>query len=255
MHLYHRDFGGKSKEPIILLHGLLGSSRNWVTVSRLLADHFHVLALDLRNHGQSPHQLEMTYELMVGDVCHWMDKHGLNNAHFIGHSMGGKVAMLLACTQPKRVKSLTIADIAPKPYSTHFQIAFDGMNQIVPSEFKRIAEVEKALAAHIDDSTLRQFLVTNLIRNESGTFDWQINLAGITKSLSDLSKNPIQRSMNYKGISQLLYGANSDFVSPEDWPIIQEHFPNCQLIKVPAAGHNIHIDNRQFFADQIIKYS
>jgi esterase len=254
MQLYSQDYGGGDcHETIILLHGLLGSSRNWVTVGKLLAKDHHFIGLDLRNHGKSPHDPAMSYSIMVDDVGQWMDEHGLKEAHIAGHSMGGKVGMLLACTNPDRVKTLTIVDIAPKAYAPHFQIAFDAMSNIDPSLYKGIAEVDRALATYIDDPVLRQFLLTNLKRNPAGTFDWQINLNGITRALPELSANPLKPDMVYTGPCLLLHGSKSDFVKPDDRKIVINHFPECKMLEVPDSGHNVHIDNRHFFSDQMLK--
>src|SRR3982751_66174 len=116
MTLFHRDLDGAGQPPLVLLHGMLGSSRNWQSAGTDLAQHFHVLAPDLRNHGRSPHAPEMTYEAMMDDVLAWLDANSLPRATLVGHSMGGKVAMLLACRHPERVQRLIIVDIAPRDY-------------------------------------------------------------------------------------------------------------------------------------------
>src|ERR1019366_6953566 len=108
--LFHRDFGGGEAPASVILHGMLGSSRNWQTVGRELGAARRVCALDLRNHGMSPHADSMTYDEMAGDVLAWMDAHGVGRAELIGHSMGGKVAMLLACRHPERVGRLVVVD-------------------------------------------------------------------------------------------------------------------------------------------------
>ena len=254
MKLHHREFGGEGNPPLLLLHGLLGSSRNWVTVGKLLAEHFHVFALDLRNHGNSPHDDHIDYPTMAGDVLEWMNDQTFDKCHIVGHSMGGKTAMWLACTFPDRISSLTIADIAPKSYSPHFRIAFEGMHQVDPTHFMRISEVEQALASVIDDAQMRQFLVTNLQRNEGGTFNWQINLKGLTASLAVLSANPIDTNMHYEGPCLLLHGEKSDFVEPKDHSMLMHHFPYCRIVEVPNAGHNVHVENRSFFAEQVARF-
>ncbi len=252
MELFHRDFGGEGNPPLVLLHGLLGSSRNWVTVARLLSADFHVFGLDLRNHGKSPHADAMNYPVLAADVLEWLDAHELDEVHMVGHSMGGKTAMWLGCNHPHRIASLTIADIAPKPYSPHFRIAFDGMHHVDPTQYNRISEVEQALSEKIDDPILRQFLVTNLVRNQKGTFNWQVNLNGLTAGLSELSSNPLTVDMHYKGSSLLLHGAKSDFVDSSDWEKVLHHFPQCKIVEVPDAGHNVHVENRSFFASQVV---
>ena len=250
MRLHHQEYGNGGEETIILLHGLLGSSRNWVTVGKLLAKDHHVVGLDLRNHGKSPHEPMMSYPIMVNDVCEWMDAQQLPSAHLVGHSMGGKVAMLMACTHPERVNSLTIADIAPRDYDPHFKIAFDAMASVDPSRYQKIAEVDNALADYVEDAELRQFLVTNLKRNEKGTFDWQVNLEGITRALREISANPLGANMVYAGPTLLLHGERSDYVKTTDHGAIMRHFPRCRIVEVPGARHNVHIENRHFFAEE-----
>ena len=252
MKLSHREFGGTGDCPILLLHGLLGSARNWVTVGKLLSDGAPVFALDLRNHGNSPHADVMDYSLMADDVLHWMDAHSITTAHLVGHSMGGKTAMRLACSHADRVQSLTIADIAPRSYAPHFRTAFDAMHQIEPQHYRRIAEVEAALTPHLNDAAMRQFLVTNLKRNDSGTFDWQINLSAITRALPTLSESPLNTGDQYDGPSLLLHGEHSDFVLPEDHQTIRNHFPDLTSAVVPDSGHNVHVENRTFFAEQVL---
>jgi len=131
MQLFHRDLGGVGRPPLVILHGLLGSSRNWQAVGADLAPGFHVFALDLRNHGRSPHADEMTYPAMVDDVLGWLDAQGLTRVTLMGHSLGGKVAMLLACRHPDRVERLVVVDIAPKDYPAHADRAeFAAMNAL-----------------------------------------------------------------------------------------------------------------------------
>ena len=127
--LFHRDLGGSGKPPLVILHGMLGSSRNWQTAGRDLSEHFHVNALDLRNHGGSPHADEMDYSVMVADVLRWLDVQQIERVTLMGHSMGGKVGMLLACHHPQRVERLVVVDIAPKDYYwTGHRAEFAAMN-------------------------------------------------------------------------------------------------------------------------------
>jgi pimeloyl-ACP methyl ester carboxylesterase len=129
--LFHRDLGGAGGPSRVLLHGMLGSSRNWQSAGADLAAHFHVRAPDLRNHGASPHADEMTYEALLEDLLGWLDGQGLARATFVGHSMGGKVAMLLACRNLGRVERLVVVDIAPRDYfwPGHRQ-SFAAMNEL-----------------------------------------------------------------------------------------------------------------------------
>src|SRR5690606_24200481 len=112
--LAHRDLGGEGKPPLVVLRGLLGSSRNWMAAGKDLSPDFHVMALDLRNHGESGHAPEHNYLTMTNDVLAWLDEAGLERVRLMGHSMGGKTAMRLACLAPERVEALVVVDIAPR---------------------------------------------------------------------------------------------------------------------------------------------
>ena len=151
---------------MLVLHGLLGSSRNWQTTGRDLAAHFHVLALDARNHGRSPHSEEMSFAAMADDVIAWMDARDLARADIVGHSMGGKTAMLLACRHPGRVARLVVVDVAPRNYSwTGHRNEFLAMNELNLAQLTSRAEAEERFAARVPDLGMRKFLATNLERD------------------------------------------------------------------------------------------
>jgi pimeloyl-ACP methyl ester carboxylesterase len=158
MLLYHRDLGGTGRPPLVILHGMLGSSRNWQTTGRDLAEKYHVLALDLRNHGDSPHASEMSYAAMVEDVIGWLDAQQLTRVTLLGHSMGGKVAMLLACRHPERVAGLIVVDIAPKDYRwpAHRE-EFAAMNELDLASLESRAAGEQAFESRISDWAMRKF--------------------------------------------------------------------------------------------------
>jgi pimeloyl-ACP methyl ester carboxylesterase len=257
MQLVHKSFGGPERRiPILLLHGLLGSSRNWTSAARLLCEERPVFALDQRNHGQSPHSNTMDYPHMAADVLRWMDAHAMPQAHLVGHSMGGKVAMLAACQHPRRFPSVVVADIAPKTYQPHLKSAFDAMARIKPGDHSRIASVEAALEQYLpDDPELRQFLVTNLGRNAEGMFRWQINLDGIRKALPALSASPLKDRQHFDGAILFLSGELSDFVREADMAAARKHFPKMDWQVIPKAGHNLHIDNRGEFARSVLRFT
>ena len=173
MLLFHRDLGGAGKPPLVILHGMLGSSRNWQTAGRDLAERFHVLALDLRNHGASPQADDMSYSAMIDDVRAWLDAQGFTKVTLLGHSMGGKVAMLLACRHPERVERLIVVDIAPKDYRwVAHRAEFAAMNELDLAHLKSRAEAELKFEARVDDWAMRKFLTTNLERDAEGRWCW-----------------------------------------------------------------------------------
>ncbi|MDV7394678.1 alpha/beta fold hydrolase, partial [Arthrospira platensis SPKY1] len=158
--------------PCIVLHGLLGSSRNWMSVAQKMAIHGTVHTLDVRNHGQSPHCDSMSYPEMAGDVLRWMDDRGIAKAVLLGHSMGGKIAMRLACSAPERVAALIVVDIAPRAYKPRWEREFAAMLALPLERMTSRAQAEEALSESIRDWAFRKFLCTNLERSEDGTLRW-----------------------------------------------------------------------------------
>jgi pimeloyl-ACP methyl ester carboxylesterase len=233
---------------MVLLHGLLGSSRNWQTAGRELAAVRRVYALDLRNHGLSPHAARMPYESMMADVLAWLDLHGIGQAELIGHSMGGKVAMLLACRHPERVARLVVVDIAPKGYSwPERRREFAAMNELDLASLRSRADAEARLEASVPGWAERKFLTTNLERLEGGRWGWQIDLPAITAALPELERNPIGPDDRYAGPALFIAGGKSGYVKPADSEVILAHFPSARLEVIAASGHNPHIEAREAF--------
>lgn len=248
--LFYRDLGGAGNPPLVILHGLLGSSRNWQTVGRDLAAEYRVFALDLRNHGGSPHANEMTYDAMVADVIAWLDAQGLARVTLMGHSMGGKVAMLLACRWPERVERLIVVDIAPKNY---FWVAhraeFAAMNELALETLQSRAEAERRFEAKVSDWAMRKFLATNLERipeAERG-WRWAVNLPVLTDALSELEKSSLALGDRFAGPTLFIAGEKSNYIQASDWSGVLEHFPAAKLKIIPHSGHNPHMETREEF--------
>ena len=253
--LAHRELGGSEKTPpLLLLHGLLGSSRNWQTAGRKLADAFRVHALDLRNHGQSPHDERMDYSLMAADVLGWMDAAGLSQAHVLGHSMGGKVAMYLACQYPERLHSLTVVDIAPRKYPPRWEREFAVMSRMPVETFTRRSEAEEWLEEDIRDWAFRQFLVSNLERNSDGGFRWIVNLGILEGALPHLFRQIPEEGMRYTGPVLFIRGKKSRFIEDADKPMIRRFFPDSRLVAIEEAGHNVHFDQPDRFAETVTSH-
>ena len=246
--LYHRDLGGSGDPPTILLHGMLGSSRNWQTAGRELAASRHVYALDLRNHGLSPHAPAMTYDAMVADVATWLDANGIAMAELIGHSMGGKVAMLLASRHPERVTRLVAVDIAPKGYNwpAHRQ-EYAAMNALDLAALRSRAEAEAQMEPLVPGWAMRKFLTTNLEREAGGGWRWAVNLPVLAASLSELESNPMGPSDRYGGPTLFVAGGKSGYIKPGDEALILAHFPNARITTLPESGHNPHVEAREAF--------
>ena len=248
--LSHRLIGGKTQPPVLILHGLLGSSRNWLAAGRELAQQSIVYALDLRNHGASPHTDEMDYELMVEDVMKWMHGHLAEKPLLIGHSMGGKVAMTLACRHPQSIKGIVVADIAPMKH-TALEGALSAMDALPLENLKTRKEAEEQMAEHIPELGMRRFLLTNLQRNNAGAFYWGVHLKCIKNSREILAENPVGKEDKYVGPSLFIRGALSDFVPDSIIPNILYHFPHASVDTLAQAGHNAHIDNKAGFVQSV----
>ena len=252
VHLFSRELGGAGHPPLVVLHGLLGSSRNWSSAGADLAGTHHVWALDLRNHGKSPHDPLMSYEAMVGDVLGWMEARGLAAADLMGHSMGGKVAMQLACRHPQRVRRLVVVDIAPKDYLSHAHRAeFAGMNELRLETLQSRGEAEMRFEARVSDWAMRKFLATNLERDENGRWRWSINLPAITAALPALEKSPLEPEDAFAGRAQFIIGGRSSYVQPEDHAAIRRHFPAATIEQIEGAGHNPHMEARAEFVRRV----
>jgi pimeloyl-ACP methyl ester carboxylesterase len=246
--LFHRDLGGEGLPPLVLLHGMLGSSRNWQTAGRDLAERWHVLAPDLRNHGSSPHDAEMNYSAMVADVVAWMDAVGLERAEVMGHSMGGKVAMELACRHPARVAGLTVVDIAPRAYFwVGHRASFAAMNELNLADLRSRADAELRFESRVPSWPLRKFLATNLERTEAGAWRWQINLPVLTAALPVLEGNPLGASDAYLGPVRFVAGGQSNYIEADDHATIRRHFPAARIDVIPESGHNPHMEAREAF--------
>ena len=252
--LHHTDLGGAGLPPMLVLHGMLGSSRNWQTTGRDLAAHFHVFALDARNHGKSPHAAEMTYAAMADDIIAWLDAHGIAKVVLVGHSMGGKAAMLLACRHPGRVARLVVVDIAPKDY---YWVAhrgeFAAMNELDLTSLQSRAEAELRFEARVPAHGMRKFLTTNLERTDDGAWRWVVNLPALTEALPRMERNSLQATDRFDGPALFIAGGRSQYVQAGDHAIIRRHFPAARIEVIADSGHNPHMDRREEFVRLLLE--
>jgi esterase len=251
--LFHTDLGGAGKTPMLLLHGLLGSSRNWQSTGRDLAQHFHVMALDARNHGKSSHEDEMSYSAMADDLAAWMDAQGLAKAVIVGHSMGGKAAMRFACRFPERVERLVVVDIAPKDYHwVAHRAEFSAMNELDLVNLSSRQEAETRFEAHVPELGMRKFLTTNLERTDAGGWRWMVNLPVLTDALSEMEKNSLTPEDRFSGPTLFIAGGCSQYIQSRDHAAILEHFPNAKIAVIATSGHNPHMDSRAEFVSLVL---
>lgn len=252
MKLNHKVYG--SGHPVIIMHGLFGSGDNWRTIARMIEDQYQCIVVDMRNHGRSPHDPVMNFQVMTEDILELMQDLQLEKVSLIGHSMGGKVAMQFALTHPAMVDKLIVVDIAPKYYPPRHDTVIEAIEAIDPGQLKERAEAEEVFARFLgkDGSTI-QFLMKNLSRLPEGNFEWKPNMPVIIDAYSNLMEN-VQSGISFEGPVLFVRGQKSSYILDEDVSYILGLFPNSSLITIPGAGHWVHADAPQLFAKSILAF-
>ncbi len=241
-----------SGQPLLILHGLFGSATNWRSIARKLADQHQVHAIDLRNHGASPWADSMSYPEMAQDVQLYMQRHDLQRATVMGHSMGGKTAMALALTHPELVERLIVVDIAPRPYADTLSSYAQAMGSLDLMAFASRGDVQRQLQALLPDAAVAPFLLQNLV-TRNAHFDWRINLAAITTSMADLRDFPAGlRSRTFPGPTTAIAGALSDYIPNGDPGPFAPMFPQLTIEVIDAAAHWVHADQPAKFAQAVM---
>ncbi|MBV9248515.1 MAG: alpha/beta fold hydrolase [Acetobacteraceae bacterium] len=227
--------------PLVLLHGLFGAARNFGAIQRALSHRFRVIALDLRNHGGSPHAPQMDYATTAGDVLETLDLRAAVPAVVMGHSMGGKVAMHLALSQPDAVTRLVVADIAPVAYPPHFQDIANALLKLRLDAPLTRGQADAALGHAVPDDAMRAFLLQNLLPGRKPA--WQIGLAEIAAALSDIGDWNPPPGATFTKPTMFVAGERSDYIQVEHRPLIRTLFPAARFITLKGAGHWLHADN------------
>lgn len=228
-------------EPLVLLHGLFGSARNFGTVQRQFAQRHRTIALDLRNHGASPHARPMDYATMAGDVIETLRSKDIPLVALVGHSMGGKVAMHVALAQPELLTRLIVADIAPVRYPPHYRAIIAAMQQLPLTQGLTRAAADAALAQAVPDVSVRAFLMQNLTLGEHPA--WRIGLAEINAGLRAIEGWSPPPAAAYRGPTLFIAGAASNYILPEYRPAIRALFPTARFVTLKHAGHWLHAEN------------
>ena len=240
--------------PLLILHGFLGMSDNWKTLAAKYVDEgFQVHTLDLRNHGKSFHSDDFSYEIMVQDVADYCKFHQLTSVDVIGHSMGGKVVMLLATTYHELVNKLIVADIGPKFYPQHHQTILAALNAVDFSKKPSRADVEAIVSGYILDFGTRQFLLKNLYWQEPGQLAFRFNLQVFNEKISTIGEALPFENIFEKEIL-FLRGDKSDYILDSDFEAIYHHFPKAQIQTISNAGHWLHAENPNDFFEKTVQF-
>lgn len=259
MKLYFRKYG--NGPPLVILHGLYGSSDNWVTIAKKLSDTFTVYLPDQRNHGRSPHSEVHDYDSMRDDLYELVSDLTLKKFFLAGHSMGGKTAISFAVKWPEMLNGLLIADVSPfmnetiglSSYSQHSEI-LNAILSFDPGRISARGEAEKTLAETIPSEKIRGLILKNLQRTAGGTFTWKFNAVSLQKNLDKIMEGierPVDFNHQITGFPVIfLRGGDSDYIPPGDFRDIRNVFPAAEIVEIAGAGHWIHADQ----PDEVVKY-
>lgn len=258
---YERYEPKSDSTPLLVIHGLFGSKRNWGTFCRTYNEMTgrEIIAVDCRNHGESEHSAEMSYPLMCHDIKNTLTQLDIPKAVVIGHSMGGKLAMTMALTMPSYIEKVIVVDVSPFPSSLNWLDEFQGYLQAMInvdfSQVKTRSDVDSILATSIPSPGIRSFILTNLRKDEQGNFSWQLNLKGLQQNIENVFTGiHLNGHEAFKRETLFVAGGKSDHLKPHDLREIRTMFPEASLEVVPDASHFVHTDQPKEFLEIVDKF-
>ncbi|WP_298879052.1 alpha/beta fold hydrolase [uncultured Polaribacter sp.] len=252
MEILHSTIKGEGK-PLLILHGYFGMSDNWKSLGNQFAEDFQVHLIDQRNHGRSFHEDEFNYEVLVEDLFNYIQFHQLEKVEIIGHSMGGKTAMLFAVTYPELVEKLIVVDISPRMYQPHHNAILAGLNSVDFSIENTRTLVDKKIAKLIPDFGVRQFLLKNVFWKEKGQLAYRFNLESLTENNPEVGE-ALPPFTVFEKDTLFLKGDKSDYITENEEPIIEAHFPNSKIVEIKNAGHWLHAENPKQFYNEVCNF-
>tara|TARA_R110002072_G_scaffold102440_2_gene225286 strand:- start:5345 stop:6163 length:819 start_codon:yes stop_codon:yes gene_type:complete len=238
---------------VILLHGLFGSGSNLGVVARALQAQYAVYSVDLPSHGRSAWLADPTVPGMVARVLCWMDAQGIAQAHFLGHSLGGKVAMELALQQPERVLSLVVADIAPVRYAGSHDAVFAALDAVATSPCHSRQEAAERMSAFLEEDSVIQFLLSSLERDKEGGYRWRFDVAGLRAGYASLLDAPAA-GRRYEGPVLFIKGSESDYLQEQYWPAVRTLFPVATVKVMDGCGHWLHAQKPALFTSIVSRF-
>lgn len=241
-------------KPMLILHGFLGMSDNWKTLgARYAAEGYEVHMLDLRNHGRSFHADSFTYHDMSADIKEYCNDKQLTNIALIGHSMGGKVAMLFAATHPEMVDKLIVADIGVKYYRPHHQSIMEALNAVDFSANPSREEIDEIMTPFVPESSTRQFLMKSLYRKTKDELAFRFNLPVFNQHIENVGE-ALPEDAKFEKETLFLKGEKSDYIKDDQRELIVSHFPEAEFAVIKNAGHWLHAENPDDFFSESMSY-
>ena len=254
MDTLHALIIGEGEKDLLILHGFLGMGDNWKTHAKHWAEQgWRVHLIDQRNHGRSFWSENFSYELMAEDLFKYYHTYGIKEATVLGHSMGGKVAMLFACLYPEKVTQLIVADIAPKAYPPHHQHILNGLATLDFSQITSRKEADQVLSSYVKETGIRQFLLKNIYRPTPTQLGLRLNI-DILKEAIDQVGASLSQEMQYPGKTLFLKGEKSGYIETGDELLLRHHFPQNTLVTIEKAGHWLHAENPTAFSQAIANW-
>ncbi len=253
MEILHSRIVGEGK-PLLILHGYFGMGDNWKShANKLAEDGFEVHLIDQRNHGRSFHSEEFNYELLVEDLYNYIEYHELEKVDLLGHSMGGKTVMLFATEYPDLVNKLIVADISPKMYPPHHHDILNALNSVDFTVQNSRKLIDEKLAERIPEVGVRQFLLKNVYRKTKDELAFRFNLESLTENNNEVGV-ALPSFTIFEGKTLFLKGENSGYISKDEEPIINAHFPDSTIKTIANAGHWLHAENPKDFYNKLIEF-
>ena len=250
--LLHSKTFGEGK-PLVILHGLFGMLDNWQGLAKEFAQFFETHILDQRNHGKSFHSTKHSYELMCEDLLYYLDENKINKIYLVGHSMGGKTAMLFACKYPERVEKLVVVDISPKYYPPHHQEILAGLHEVENAKLNSRKQADSILSKHFSRIGIRQFLLKNLFWKTSEYLVFKFNLQVLTNEIQNVG-DALFEDAEFLNPSLFISGANSSYITKEDIELIENHFPDVEILEIENSGHWVHAENPGLFFEKVSQF-
>ncbi|WP_347709810.1 alpha/beta fold hydrolase [Jejuia spongiicola] len=251
--ILHSNIIGEG-QPFVILHGFLGMSDNWKTLGRQFSEQgFELHMIDQRNHGRSFWSDAFNYEILAEDLKHYCDAHQLKDIILLGHSMGGKTAMLFATEYPDIVLKLVVADISPRFYPIHHDTILEGLSTLNFDTIKSRGQADTILSNYVSDFGTRQFLLKNLYWIEKGKLALRINLEVLKNEVAEIGE-ALPSYSRFEKDTLFLRGDRSEYIGVDDERLIINHFPKAKIGNISNSGHWLHAENPKDFFEAVMQF-